>query len=349
MPTIDIAGRRVGPGSPCLIIAEAGVNHDGRVEIARRMIDEAAAAGVDAVKFQTFRADRLAAPGAPKAEYQRLTTGDAESQVEMLRRLELPREAHRDLMEHCAKRGVLFLSSPFSEEDADFLEALGAAVFKIPSGEATNLPFLAHVARKGRPLIVSTGMCTLAEVEAAVGVIGREGNRRAILLHCVSSYPAPPDQANLRAMQTLARTFGFPVGFSDHTPGIAVALAAAALEACVIEKHLTLDRSRAGPDQAVSLEPAEMAALVRGVRTVESALGHGRKEPAPCEADIAGVARKSLVAARDLPAGAALTEEMIAVRRPGTGLSPSRRSQIVGRVLRVPVRTGTVLTLEMLS
>lgn len=347
--TIDIAGRKVGPGQPCFIVAEAGVNHNGSLEMARQLVDVAVQAGADAVKFQTFKAERLVTPDAPKADYQLLTTDAAESQYEMVRRLELSEEAHRDLMAYCREQGILFMSTPFGEESADFLADLGIAVFKIPSGEITNLPFLTHVVGKGKPVIVSTGMAYLGEVEAAVSTIEKVGNRDFVLLHCVSNYPADPADANLRAMQTLATAFGVPVGYSDHTPGIEVAIAAVALGACVIEKHFTLDRNLPGPDHRASLEPDELAALVRGIRTVEASLGHGRKEPAPSEANTAAVARRSLVAAQDIPAGTKLTEEMIAIKRPGTGLPPAMRSYLLGRSVRTAVPAGTLFTLEMLA
>jgi N-acetylneuraminate synthase len=346
---IRVAGRAIGGGSPCFVIAEAGVNHNGDVEIAERLVAVAAAAGADAVKFQTFAAERLATTQAPKAEYQREAGDAGESQYEMLRRLELSPDAHRRLMERCRQQGVLFLSTPFDEQCADLLEELGVAAFKLPSGEVTNLPFLSHVAQKGRPLIISTGMSSLADVERAVQCVEESGNPDFVLLHCVSSYPAAAVDANLRAMRTLAEAFGKPVGFSDHTEGLEVALAAVALGACVIEKHLTLDRTLAGPDHRASAEPTEFAALVQGIRRVEQALGDGRKRPRPSEAAVAVAARRSLVAARDLSAGTLLTEDLILSLRPGTGLPPSRRPELVGRRLRVAVAAGTLLTLEMLA
>ena len=347
--TIKLAGREIGPGRACFIIAEAGVNHNGDLSLARRLVDAAARAGADAVKFQTFKAERLVAPGAPKAGYQLERTDAAESQLEMLRRLELSEEAHLELLEHCRQSGLVFLSSPFDQESADLLESLGVPAFKIPSGEIINLPFLAHVARKGRPMIVSTGMAFLGEVEAAVRTIESEGCRDFVLLHCVSNYPADPAEVNLSAMRTMAEAFGAPVGYSDHTTGHEAPLAAAALGAAVIEKHFTLDRNMEGPDHSASLEPEELAGLVRGIRTVEAALGHGRKEPAPSEADTAAAARKSLVAARDIPAGARLTEDLIAVRRPGTGLPPAMLAYGLGRTVRESITAGTLLSLEILS
>lgn len=345
---VEIAGWRVGPGQPCFIIAEAGVNHNGEMELARQLVDVAVDARADGVKFQTFNAERLITASAPKADYQRQTGDRNESQFDMLRRLELSADAHLELMDYCRRRGILFMSTPFDEESADFLAEENVAVFKIASGEITNLSFLAHVARKGRPMIVSTGMSSLNEVASAVRVIRDAGNGQLVLLHCVSNYPAEPAEANLRAMETMAKALDVPVGYSDHTLGIAVAFGAVALGACVIEKHITLDRDLPGPDHRASLEPGELAALVRGIRAVEVALGHGRKEPARSEAAIAAVARKSLVAARDIPAGATLTEELLAIKRPGTGLSPAMLGEVMGRVVSTDIPADTIITLEML-
>lgn len=348
MKEIRLSGRTIGYGHPCFVVAEAGVNHNGDPRLAKRLVDVAVEARADAVKFQTFRAERLVTPLAPKADYQLETTGASESQFEMLHRLELSHEAHRELVSYCRQRGIFFMSTPFDEESADFLYELPVEVFKIPSGEITNLSFLAHVARKGRPMIVSTGMSSLSEVEKAVCTIKNSGNLDLVLLQCVSNYPADPADANLRAMQTMATEFNVPVGYSDHTPGIEVALAAVALGACVIEKHFTLDRTLLGPDHRFSLEPNELTALVRGIRIVEASLGHGRKEPAASEANIAVVVRRSLVAARDIRAGVTLTDEMIAIRRPGTGLPPAMRSRLVGRTVRISIPVGTLITWEML-
>ncbi len=347
-PGISIGARRVGPDQPCFVIAEAGVNHNGDLELARRLVDAAAEAGADAVKFQTFSADRLATAAAPQADYQRRNTGIEESQRAMLHRLELTAEAHRELMARCRERGILFLSSPFDEDSADFLEELGVPAFKIPSGELTNVPFLAHVARKGRPLIVSTGMATLDEVRQAVETIRQAGSPPLALLHCVSSYPAQPADVNLRAMATLREAFAAPVGFSDHTDGVEIALAAVALGACIIEKHFTLDRNLPGPDHKASLEPAELTSLAAAIRRVEAALGDGVKRPAKCEADAARVARKSLVAARDLSAGSVLRREDLAIRRPGTGLPPSALARVVGMLAKEDIAAGTILTDPMM-
>lgn len=347
--TIEIAGRRIGPGERCFVIAEAGVNHDGSVETARRLVDAAAAAGADAVKFQTFKADRLVTASAPKAAYQTASTPADEGQHAMLRRLELSADAHRALVAACRERNIAFMSTPFDEDSADLLAELGVPAFKIGSGELTNLPFLVHVAKKGRPLIVSTGMATLSEVEAALHAVAEARNGQVVLLHCVSNYPADPADVNLRAMATMTRAFGVPVGYSDHTTGLEIAIAAVALGACVIEKHFTHDRTAPGPDHRASLEPAELAALVRGIRATEASLGHGRKEPAPSEAATALVARRSLVVAKAVRAGTVLTEDLIAIKRPGTGLPPAMRHWVIGRRVAKDLAADTVLTLDMLS
>ena len=346
---VEISGRRVGPGEPCFIIGEAGVNHNGSVELARKLVEVAAESGTDAVKFQSFKSDKLVTATAPKAAYQAEQSNQDESQFEMLRKLELSVDAQRELQELCRQRQILFLSTPFEEESADFLDQLGIGAFKIPSGEVTNLPFLAHVGRKKKPIILSTGMSTLAEVAAAVHTIRETGNAQIVLLQCTSNYPADPADANLRAMNVMAQEFNVPVGYSDHTTGHEVALAAVALGACAIEKHFTLDHTLPGPDHKISLEPKELREFVRAVRTVESALGTGEKKPAGSEADIAAVARKSLVSACDIPANSIITLEMIAARRPGTGLSPALHDQLVGRKTRVSIPADTVLTLDMFS
>lgn len=345
---INIGDRRIGPANPCFLVAEAGVNHNGDPEAALRLVDAAADAGADAIKFQTFTVDRLTTKMAPKADYQKWTTDPMESQYEMLQRLELSEAAHRRLVERCRLRGVLFLSTPFDEASADFLERLAVPAFKVPSGELTNLPLVAHIAAKGRPMIVSTGMADLGEVEAAVRTVRATGNDQIVLLHCVSSYPAEAASVNLRAMATLASAFGVPVGYSDHTQGPAVALAAVALGACVLEKHFTLDCRLLGPDHAASTEPEDLAALIRAVRQVEASLGDGRKLPAVEERTTALAARRSLVAACDIAPGSVLTEAMVALRRPGTGLPPAMRPYVVGRTARTAIPAGTPISLGAL-
>lgn len=346
---ISIAGRKVGPGHPCLIIAEAGVNHNGRLELALKLVGAAAAAGAEMVKFQSFVAEEVVTPDAPKAAYQVDDAQPGQSQLEMIRALQLSPDDHRAIVEACRQSRVRFLSTPFDLPSLRLLVDLGVPAIKVPSGEVTNLPFLAEVARTGKPVILSTGMSNLAEVGVAVATLQEAGCRELALLHCVSSYPADPRQVNLRAMATLTQEFGLPVGYSDHTLGREVPLAAVALGACIIEKHFTLDRGLPGPDQRASATPPEIRDLVVGVRVVEAALGDGRKEPTPGEADAMAVVRRSLVAAVDIPAGAALTEKMVAIRRPGTGLPPSRLPEVLGRKTKAAIPAGSLLRLEMLA
>lgn len=340
----SINGRAVGPGSPCYIIAEAGVNHNGDFQIAKRLVEIAATAGADAVKFQTFSADRLATRAAPKAEYQKSSGAVNESQYEMLKRLELSDAAHRELRALCDQHGIAFMSSPFDEESATFLQSLNVGALKIPSGELTNLPYLRHCANLGVPVVVSTGMANLLEVAEAVEALRATSAVPLALLHCVSNYPAPPESSNLRAMDTLRSAFQVPTGFSDHTEGKDVALAAIALGANIIEKHFTLDRSLPGPDHSASLAPAELRDYIASIRRIELALGDGRKLPALSEDSTAKVARKSIVAKTSLPAQTKLSAEMLTMRRPGHGLPSKYLPVVLGRTLRVPVSEGTVLS-----
>jgi N,N'-diacetyllegionaminate synthase len=338
------AGRRIGPSLPVFVIAEAGVNHDGDLDRAKRLAEVAASAGADAVKFQTFNTGRLVSAAAGPVHG---ASSPAASHIEMLRRLELPAAAHLELVTHCRHLGITFLSTPFDEESADLLETLDVPAFKISSGDITNVPLLEHVARKYRPVFLSTGMSSHDEVAAAVGVVRAAGNEELALLHCVSTYPADPADCNLRVLETMAVAFGVPVGYSDHTLGIEIAVAAVALGACIIEKHFTLDRRSPGPDHHASLEPAELAALVRAIRNTEAALGHGRKEAVPNEAVNARLARRSLVAARDIPVGTRLTRTLIAVKRPGTGLPPAMLPSLLGRIARVDVPADCLLTPDL--
>lgn len=317
-----------------LIIAEAGVNHNGSLDLARQLIDAAAAAGVDYVKFQTFRADKLVTRTARQAAYQSRNLGHGEeSQYTMLKRLELSPDDHRALIDHCNTKGVRFFSTAFDLESIAFLDSLGLPLWKVPSGEITNFPYLRAIGLTGKPVILSTGMATLDEIEAAVGVLTRFGTPRngITLLHCTTEYPAPKDQVNLRAMQTMHERFGLPVGYSDHTEGIEIPVAAVAMGATVIEKHFTLDRSLPGPDHKASLEPDELTAMVRQIRAVESALGNGVKEPTPAERPNIPIARKSIVAATAIQRGELFTEENLTAKRPGTGLSPMLWESVVGQ------------------
>jgi N-acetylneuraminate synthase len=316
-----------------LVIAEAGVNHNGDLALAERMVDVAAEAGADLVKFQSFVAERLATAAAPKAGYQHAGTDAGESQLEMLRKLELSPAAHARLRERCEQRGIGFFSTGFDEGSVDMLVAMGQARLKVPSGELTNLPFLRHVGAQGKDVILSTGMGTLEEVRAAVAALEQAGTPRSRLcvLHCTTAYPAPFAEVNLRAMATLREQLGVEVGYSDHTTGIEVAIAAVALGARVIEKHFTLDRSLPGPDHAASLEPAELAAMVAAIRHVEAALGDGVKRRTPSEAANLEAARRSLVAIAPIARGDAFGPHNIGARRPGSGLSPMRWDEVVGR------------------
>jgi N-acetylneuraminate synthase len=332
--TVAIGERLLGGGEPVFVIAEAGVNHDGDVRTAVELVDVAAAAGADAVKFQTFVPASVATARAPLAGYQRARVDGAGDQRGMLERLCLSAHELRSVAEHCARRRLLFLSTPFDLASAALLERLGVPAFKVASSELTNLPFLDALARRGLPMIVSTGMAALQEVACAVDVV-RSAGAQLVLLHCVSGYPTPAEQVNLRAIDTLRCAFGSPVGFSDHSLGLDASLAAVARDACLLERHVTLDRNRRGPDHAISLEPAELAELVRRVRVTERMLGDGRKRPQPAELDTRAAARRSIVAARPLAAGETLTSDALAVKRPGGGLEPARLAELVGaRLLR---------------
>lgn len=316
-----------------LIIAEAGVNHNGDLDIAKRLIDAATDAGADLVKFQTFSADRLLTAAAPKAEYQTQTTDASESQHAMIRKLELTRPMHMALIAHCHERGIGFLSTGFDIESLDLLAELGVRLFKIPSGEITNLPYLRHVGGFGKPVILSTGMATLGEIEAALDILQAAGAQRDCItvLHCNTEYPTPLRDVNLRAMLTIRDAFGVAIGYSDHTPGIEVSIAAVALGATVIEKHLTLDHNLSGPDHKTSLEAQEFGAMVRAIRNIELALGDGIKRPSSSEAKNKPIARKSLVAIQPISAGEAFTPHNITAKRPGSGLSPMRWDEVIGR------------------
>jgi N-acetylneuraminate synthase len=347
--TIEIGDRKVGPGFPCFVIAEAGVNHNGEIQMAMEMIRAAARSGADAIKFQTFKAEKLVSIRAAKAKYQIANSHDSESQLEMLRRLELDEDSFNSLRRECLNSNILFLSTPFDEESLDQLVDLEIPAIKIASGEINNFPLLEHIARTGKPMILSTGMSYLGEVDAAVRTIRSSGNHQLALLHCTSNYPAHPADMNLRAMHTLAEAFQLPVGLSDHSEGIEIPLAAVAMGACVLEKHFTLDRSLPGPDQSSSIEPDELTSMIQGIRKVEAALGHGRKEPVERELETVAVARKSLVACEQIRAGSQIENHQIAIMRPGTGLAPAMLPYVVGRVAKMDIPVGEMITFEMLE
>ncbi len=317
---------------PVFIIAEAGVNHNGDLELAKQLIDVAAKAGADAVKFQTFKAKSLVSLDAPKAAYQMQTTAADESQFTMIKKLELNLDTHHLLRAHCHDRGIQFLSSPFDLESVDLLFGLGMEIFKIPSGEITNLPYLRKIGSLNKKVILSTGMSTLAEVEAAIQILYAAGLKKEqlTLLHCNTEYPTPMVDVNLRAMQTLADSFDIKVGYSDHTLGIEIPIAAVALGATVIEKHITLDNDLPGPDHRASLEPQELVAMVKAIRNLEQALGDGIKQPTPSEEKNRPIARKSIVACRQIKQGELLTDDNLTVKRPATGISPMKWDRLIG-------------------
>jgi N,N'-diacetyllegionaminate synthase len=316
-----------------LIIAEAGVNHNGDMQMAKRLIDAAAAAGADLVKFQTFNASRQVTRSAKKADYQTQTTDSKESQHAMLQRLELTEAMHHELIKHCASRQIGFFSTGFDIECVDLLVRLGQEQFKIPSGEITNMPYLRHIGQLGKKIILSTGMATLGEIETAIDVLENAGTPRSMLtvLHCTTEYPTPMVEVNLRAMQSLRAAFGVNVGYSDHTQGIEVAIAAIAMGASVIEKHFTLDRTLPGPDHQASLEPPELSAMVTGIRNIEAALGDGIKRLTASEARNKSVARKSLVASRKIRVGEVFTVKNLTTKRPGNGVSAMRWDEFLGK------------------
>lgn len=317
--------------SHTFIIAEVGVNHNGSVDIAKKMIDTAKACGADAVKFQTFVSENLVSRFADKAEYQKETTGNNESQLAMIKKLELSYDDFRDLKRYAESGGLDFMSTPFDHDSIDFLAELGMDIFKIPSGEITNLPYLVKIAELKRRVILSTGMSTLPEIKEAIEILKKYGTTDITLLHCNTAYPTPYRDVNLNAMKTLRDSFGLPVGYSDHTKGIEVPIAAAALGAVVIEKHFTLDRNMEGPDHKASLEPDELKQMVTSIRNIEDALGSSEKRLTESEAVNRDIARKSIVAKCDIKAGTVLSEDNLTVKRPGNGISPMKWFEVLGK------------------
>ena len=314
------------------IIAEAGVNHNGSIELAYKLIDVACESGADAVKFQTFKAENLVSINAQKAEYQKQTTNQSESQFHMLKKLELDINVHKKLIEYCKKKDIVFLSTPFDHESIDLLNELGLQIFKIPSGEITNLTYLKHIGSLGKEVILSTGMSTLKEIEEALIILTSAGTSKEniTILHANTMYPTPMEDVNLRAMQTIQNKFDVSVGYSDHTLGIEVDIAAVAMGAEVIEKHFTLDKSMDGPDHQASLSPDELKAMVVAIRNIEKALGNGKKIVSPSEKANKNIARKSLTARCDISKGDKFTEDNITIKRPGTGISPMKWDEIIG-------------------
>jgi N-acetylneuraminate synthase/N,N'-diacetyllegionaminate synthase len=345
---VKIGDKLVGDGEPVFIVAEAGSNHDRKLEQAKQLIDVAANAGADAVKFQTFSADKIVAKTGSKAEYMEKVS-EKESLYEIFKRIELPREWHRELAEYASEKSLIFLSSPFDEEAVDLLDELGVTAFKVASGELTNLPLIEYIARKGKPLIVSTGAATMDEVGEAVSVIRGTGNKKIVLLHCVANYPAAPENANLLAMSALKRRFKLPVGYSDHTLGTLTPLAAAALGAVMIEKHFTLSRKLPGPDHFYALEPNELKAMVDGIRAVEKMRGTPIKKPVKAEQEIRKLARRSIFAKVDILAGAVIKKEMLVMLRPAIGLEPKHIGGIVGKRAKRPIKRHEAITREKIK
>lgn len=361
---IKIDNQFIGEGTPCFIIADAGVNHNGSLKLAKKLIDAAEETGADAVKFQTFESEKIAILDAEQAKYQTDNTGKKESQYEMLKRLELSYNDFCELKKYCDKKEIIFLSTPHScQEDVDLVAKL-CPVIKVASGDLTNLPILKYIAEKKLPIILSTGMGTLEEVKEAVNLI-LPINKELILLHCITNYPTPLNEANLKAMETMKKEFNLLVGYSDHTIGIKIPVAAVVLGACVVEKHLTLDKNMAGPDHKASLEPQELKEMVREIRKVEQklkdgekkeaiikefkikeALGGGIKKPMPSEYEIMKVTRKSIVAANDIEKGAIVTEDMLAIKRPGTGLEPKYYWQILGKKFKRDIKKDELINLS---
>jgi len=333
--------------SKVFIIAEAGVNHNGSIELAKCLVDSAAEAGADTVKFQTFRAEKMTSKFAPKAAYQEETTSGSESQLDMLKKLELDSNAHVEIIEYCRKKSIMFLSAPFDIESVDLLDKLGLEMFKIPSGGVTDLPYLERIGSLGKKVIMSTGMADLKEIEEALDVLTRSGTSKEdiTILHCNTEYPTPVEDTNLAAMLTMKKVFKANVGYSDHTTGTEVPIAAVALGASMIEKHFTLDKGMEGPDHRMSLEPHEFKSMVEAIRNIEKALGDGRKKPSKSEAGNRRIVRKSIVAGRDIKKGEIFTEENITAKRPGSGISPMRWHDVIGKVAKRDFRKDEVLTL----
>ncbi|MCQ2073028.1 MAG: N-acetylneuraminate synthase [Bacteroidaceae bacterium] len=318
-----------------LIIAEAGVNHNGSIELAKQLVDKAATAGVDYVKFQTFKTEKLVARSARLASYQKNNIGtDDNSQFAMLKKLELSPAQHEELVAYCKTKGVKFFSTAFDLDSIDYLHSLNLGLWKIPSGEITNYPFIKKIAQYGEPVILSTGMCNMQDIENAVETLRKWGAPKITILHCNTEYPTPFNDVNLKAMESIRQKFGVEVGYSDHTQGIEVPIAAVALGATVIEKHFTLDRNMEGPDHKASLEPDELNAMVSAIRNIEQAMGDGIKKVTDSEKGNMSVARKSIVAACDIRSGETFTENNLTVKRPGTGISPMRWEEVIGKTAR---------------
>lgn len=331
----------------CFIIAEAGVNHNGSIEIAKKLVDAAKNSYADAVKFQTFKTENLVTKDAKKARYQ-ITNPEEDSQYDMIKSLELSDQEFKEIAEYSKEKDIIFLSSPFDKESVDLLDEINILVFKVASGEITNFPLLKYIAKKEKPVILSTGMSTIGEVEEALNLIEKY-NDDVFLMHCLTSYPAKIEDVNLNVINTLKSAFKRPVGFSDHTLGIEMSVAAVAMGSCMVEKHFTLDKKLPGPDHKASLEPQELAKMIEYIRNVEKGFGNGIKKPTKDELEIKKIARKSIVAKEDIPKGTILTEEMLDIKRPGTGIEPKYINKLIGKELIEGIEKDTLITWNQLK
>ncbi len=348
--TITIGQRIVGRGHPCFVIAEAGVNHNGDAELAHKMIDAAKESGAHAVKFQHFVPEELVSSATPKAEYQAETTGEQGSMIDMVRPLRLSDDEHAQLKQHCDDAGVLYICTPYDFPSADALDHIDTPAYKVASTDTTNIPFLRHLASKGRPVIMSTGMCTMEETTDGVRTLADNGlDGKIAVLHCTTQYPAPFNELNLLVIQTFLKDFGIPVGYSDHTPGVGASPWAVALGACIIEKHFTLDRSMEGPDHRASMEPSELRELVAAIGNVEAALGDGVKRVTESEAANKSVMQKSLVAKRNIAAGSQIAADDLTCKRPATGLPPAMFDEIIGLTAASDIAEDSIITPEMIK
>jgi N-acetylneuraminate synthase/N,N'-diacetyllegionaminate synthase len=347
--SIDPGSKTVGEGFPVFIIAEAGVNHNGDLQIARELVEEAANCGADCIKFQTYKAERVVTNNAPKAKYQMETTDRAESQLEMLRKIELSPEHHVELKKYAEELGLLFLSTPYNFEDIDLLESIGVSAYKVASGQIVEPPFLRMVAETGKPVFLSTGMSTMSEIEAALNTIRKTGNDKTILLQCTTNYPSMIEDANLRVIPAFRSAFNVPVGYSDHTVGEEAAIAAVALGAVVIEKHFTTDKNLPGPDHSSSVTPEELRSLIKKIRRTEMSLGKDLKEPTAVEKENATGMRRSIVACRSIKKGEIINKEDITFKRPATGLPPTDYDRIIGRKAVREIAKDDILQEDMIQ
>ncbi len=347
--TITIGSRRIGTHEPCFIIAEAGVNHNGSLANAKKLVDAAKEAGADAVKFQAFNTEELATKDAEKASYQDANDPRHKNQFEMLKSLELQADEFRELAAYCKSKGILFLCTPFDIKSVDLLESLNVPAYKIPSGEITNVPYLRYIAKKKKPMLISTGMANMDEVKRVLSIIYEQGNKQVALFQCVTSYPAPPGLLNLKAMETMQKEFKVPVGFSDHSKGIVADIVATALGACMIEKHFTLDKTMKGPDHKASLEPDELKEMIESIRLAEQMRGNGIKKRTAVEEEIMPKVRKGIYASKDIKKGEKITEKSVATKRPVDGIGAEEYDKVIGKSTKKDIRKGSTITWDDLS